>query len=497
MQKSGVDLVQLTQLSSLSREEKLQLLELLEERAKRKSYNRIRELFPDTGEFKRSGYKKHLEFFRSGYYHPERLFMAGNRVGKSEAGGFEIALHLTGEYPDWWEGKRFDKPVRVLAAGDTSQTTRDIIQKKLLGGLWTDKEWGTGIIPKANLDRKPVLKMGITEAYEGVRVKHKSGGYSFLKLRTYEQGRKIFQGTEEDIIWMDEECPYDVYEEALVRTMTTDGIFILTFTPLSGLTELVKAFIQSCKGIDIKDTSNPRYMVQAGWNDAPHLTDEQKNRLIKSLKLKPYQLRARMEGEPSLGSGAIYPYDPEDIKVKPFMIPKHWAKAYGFDVGWNRTAVVWGAWDRDNDIVYLYSEHYMGQVTPAEHTAAIKARGSWIVGSIDPASRGRSQADGKKLHDQYLQGGLNLVLADNAVEAGLFAMNERLATGRLKVFGTLANWFSEFSLYRRDDKGKIVKENDHILDATRYLIMMLVEVMTTEPIQQPVRGRSESDWRSI
>lgn len=171
--------------------------------------------------------------------------MAGNRVGKTVAGGFEAALHLTGRYPDWWEGKRFDRPVIVMCAGDTGQTTRDILQTKLLGGLFTTDDWGTGIIPGECLDKRPQIKQGIANAYEGVQVKHVSGGYSDLKFRSYDQGRKIFQGFELDMFWADEEIPQDVYAEALIRTMTTGGICIMTFTPLSGLTPLVLDFMES------------------------------------------------------------------------------------------------------------------------------------------------------------------------------------------------------------------------------------------------------------
>lgn len=495
MPKSNAEL---PPLHHLSREKKIELLELLKERQRRKNYNRIKELFPDKGPFRRDLYEKHTEFFTAGAYHSERLFMAGNRVGKTEAGGAELTYHLTGDYPHWWEGKRFDRNIRALAAGDTNQTTRDIIQKKLCGGKYGTAEWGTGLIPLERLG-KPTIKPGVADAYDSVPVKHENGEWSTLKLRSYDQGRKIFQGTEEDIIWMDEECPYDVYEEALVRTMTTDGIFILTFTPLSGLTDLVLAFLASCKEQQLTDTENPRYMVQAGWKHAPHLTEEQQQKLIKSLKLKPHQLKARMEGTPSLGSGAIYPYDADDIKSKPFMLPAHWPRAYALDVGWNKTACIWGTWDRDNDIVYLYSEHYMGHVTPAEHSAAIKARGEWMIGAIDPASKGRSQKDGDNLFDLYGRQGLKLKKADNAVEAGLLAVNERLATGRIKIFSNLTGVWHEIGLYRRDDKGKVVKENDHLMDAIRYLVMMLEKIMTLKPIEnQTVKHTAASnDWRAV
>jgi hypothetical protein len=150
-------------------------------------------------------------------------------------------------------------------------------------------------------------------------------------------------------------------------------------------------------------------------------------------------------------------------------------------VGWNRTAALWGAWDRHADCVYLYSEHYQGEAPPQVHADAIKARGDWIPGVIDPASSGSNQKDGTALRDEYAGLGLDLALADNTVEAGIHAVYRRLVSGRLKVFRTLANWRSEARLYRRDEKGKIVKERDHLMDATRYLVMSGMGRAITKP----------------
>lgn len=172
-----------------------------------------------------------------------------------------------------------------------------------------------------------------------------------------------------------------------------------------------------------------------------------------------------------LGAGVIYPVPESIVICDPFEIPEYWPRAYGMDVGWNRTAVIWGAWDRGSDTIYLYSEHYMGQAAPAVHASAIKSRGDWIPGAIDPASAGSSQVDGRALRTEYQKEGLNLFDADNAVEAGIHACYQRLVSGRIQVFRTLRNWTSEFRIYRRDENGKIVKENDHLMDATRYLVM--------------------------
>jgi hypothetical protein len=172
----------------------------------------------------------------------------------------------------------------------------------------------------------------------------------------------------------------------------------------------------------------------------------------------------------------------EDVYlVDDFDIPRHWPKAYALDVGWNRTAALWGAWDRQNDTVYLWSEHYLGEAPPQIHADAIKARGWWIPGVIDPASSGANQKDGTALRDEYATLGLDLDLADNTVEAGIHAVYRRLVSGRLKVFRSLRNFRSEISLYRRDTKGKVVKERDHLMDCNRYLIMSGMARAITEP----------------
>jgi len=232
--------------NSLSSSQKLELITLLEEKARRKKYNKIQSYFPDEGPLRRELYEKHMELFRAGKIHRERLFMAANRVGKTESGGgYEIALHLTGEYPKWWEGRRYDRPIKVLAAGDTGQSTKDIIQEKMLGGEWGSEEWGSALLPRRLITEKPISKAGISKAYESLKVKHVSGGFSEFKMRSYDQGRRIFQGFELDIFWPDEEVPLEVYEEGLIRTMTTQGMVIMTFTPLNGLTELVMSFMAS------------------------------------------------------------------------------------------------------------------------------------------------------------------------------------------------------------------------------------------------------------
>ena len=197
--------------------------------------------FLDEGPFRYEKYPKHLAFFKQGADHRERLFMAANRVGKSIAGAYESTCHLTGIYPHWWEGRRFDEPTEGWVAGDTGQTTRDILQNELLG--YPNDAMGTGMIP-ADLIINPRRRSGIPDAIDTVKIKHVSGGESLLGFKSYDQGRRSFQGTGKHFVWLDEECPQDVYGEAIVRTMTTNGMIYVTFTPLMGMTPFIQDFLR-------------------------------------------------------------------------------------------------------------------------------------------------------------------------------------------------------------------------------------------------------------
>jgi phage terminase large subunit-like protein len=461
----------------MNREEKIELLKMLEERERRVKFRKLYSYYPEEGPLRRELYVKHSEFFAAGTKYRERLMLAANRIGKTEGvGGYEMTLHLTGKYPTHWVGRRFDKAISAWAAGDTGKTVREIIQFKLLGPYG---DVGTGLIPK-DLIVKVTPKQGLPEAVDTIYVRHTSGGVSEIALKSYDQKRYSFQGTEKDVIWLDEEPPMDIYVECLLRTMTNNGMLMLTFTPLQGMSETVMAFLPGGKIQDQAEGS--KFVVMATWDDAPHLTDEIKTELWNSIP--PFQRDARSKGVPQLGAGAIFPVPESDFAVTAFEIPDHWPRVYGMDVGWNRTAVIWGALDRDTDTMYLIAEHYRGQSEPSIHAEAVKAKGKWIPGVIDPASRGRTQVDGRQLLQTYIDLGLDIDIAFNGVESGLYEVWQRLSTGRLKVFKSLENWLYEFRLYRRDEKGHIVKSNDHLMDATRYLVMSGIERARTKPVEK-------------
>lgn len=225
-----------------------------------------------------------------------------------------------------------------------------------------------------------------------------------------------------------------------------------------------------------------KMVVMAGWDDVPHLTEDSKREMLAGTP--PHLRDSRSKGVPSLGAGAVYPIPEEEIQYQVSEIPPWYRRSYGMDVGWNATAVVFGAYDADQDIAYIYDAYKRGQAEPEIHAAAIRKRypqGFTIPGAIDPASGGRGQRDGSQLLKIYRKEGLHLKEADNGVEAGIAEMYSRLSTGRLKIASHLSDIFDEYRLYRRNDIGKIIKENDHYMDALRYY------VMTGLKIARPIR----------
>jgi phage terminase large subunit-like protein len=247
-------------MQDLSYESKLELVHLLEEKEDRDRNNKFLSLFPESGPYSRDRYPKHLEFFKAGSIHKERAFIAANRSGKTVSGAYEMSLHLTGLYPNNWEGKRFDVPIQAWAAGVTNESTRDVIQRELIGRRGDE---GTGMIPKHAILRdqgsgrmRITSRPGVPDGIQDVYIKHVSGGVSELSFKSYIQGADTFQGVARHCIWLDEEPPLDVYNECLMRTAKVSGresdkiysgIIYMTFTPLKGLSDVVMSFLPGGK----------------------------------------------------------------------------------------------------------------------------------------------------------------------------------------------------------------------------------------------------------
>lgn len=418
-------------------------------------------------------YAKQTQFHEAGLLHRERLFMAGNQLGKTIAGGFEAAMHATGKYLPWWTGRRFDKPTVGWAGGVTGESTRDNPQRILLG---RSMHQGTGAIPGRDIIEVSAAR-GVSEAVDSIKVRHVSGGVSIIGFKSYEKGREKWQGETLDWVWFDEEPPQDIYTEGLTRTNATGGLTWMTFTPLLGVSEVVRSFIGD-------DKSPDRHVTQMTIDDAEHYTPEQRAIIIASYP--PHEREARSKGIPVLGSGRIFPIAEESIAVDPFDIPRSWVWIGGMDFGWDHPfAATKLAWDRDTDTVYVTAVYRSRETTPLIHAGALRPWGDWLPWAWPHDGLQHDKGSGVQLAEQYRGHGLKLTPdnatfpdGSNGVEAGLMDMLQRMQTGRLKVFRHLSEWFEEYRLYHRKD-GKVVKLADDLMSATRYGVMMLRKAEAT------------------
>lgn len=399
--------------------------------------------------------------------------MAANQVGKTVAGAAEAAIHLTGNYPDWWKGRRWDRPVRGLAGSESGELTRKGVQRLLLGTPEDKSLWGTGYIPGDAL-LKWSLRSGVANAVESISVRHKQGGTSVVSLASYDQGRTKWQADSIDFVWFDEEPPDDVYSEGLTRTNATRGCVWMTFTPLKGMSEVVSRFLL--------EKSAARHVTQMELKEAAHYSPEQIAEIEASYK--PHELEARTKGIPILGSGRVFPIEEERIKCDPFQIPAHYVQWGAIDFGWDHPfAAVKMAWDRESDTIYVTNSYRVREETPLVQAAALKPWGAmandaqWLPWVWPHDGLQHDKGSGEQLATQYRAQGLRLApkhaqFEDGSIgfEAGLMEMYGRMKIGKLKVFANLGDWFEEFRLYHRKD-GLVVKLRDDLLSATRIGIM--------------------------
>lgn len=429
---------------------------------------RLEELRRNYTMFFYKPYKKQLEFHTAGYQYRERLLMAGNKLGKTYAAGYEVAYHATGLYPDWWAGFRFRKQNRGWAGSVTSELTRDGVQRILLGPIG---RWGTGCIPKELIvDIKRAR--GVPDAVETILVRHSNGDVSQITFKAYSDGREAWQAEDLDYVWFDEEPPYDIYIEGVTRTNNSGGPVFMTFTPLLGMTTTVMRFLN--------EKHEDRSVTNMTISDVEHYSDEQKRRILASYPA--HEREARANGTPMLGSGRIFPVAEEAIReVSLVSIPLHWKRIIGIDFGWDHpTAAVDLAYDPDADCIHVLKAYRKREALPLVHAAAIRPWGNWIPVAWPKDGYQHDKGSGEEIAHQYKN--LDLAMLSeyakfgddrgNGVEAGLMDMLERMETGRLKVNENLAEWFEEFRMYHRED-GEVVKLFDDLMAATRYALMML------------------------
>lgn len=438
-------------------------------------------------------YIKQLEFHNSRA--TERILSGANQSGKSIAGTMETCFHLTGNYPDWWDGHRVlprlnasngEYELNAWVLGTDSKTVRDSLQSKIIGTEQRDFRDGC-IHPDFIMKDSKIMSRGVPGLIDTIYIKHRSGCPVKLQFRSYEQGRENLQAATIDFVYCDEEPPEDVMGELRARIAATGGFLYMAFTPLKGMTPLVQEFWS-------RDNSE-KFLVCMNIYEAKHFTEE-KLKKIESLYsgLSEAERQARMMGIPTMGSGMVYPIDDKDIMYETFPLPKNFKRLGGLDFGRGEhpTALVWIALDPMTDIIYVYDCEKTVKKSIAENASLMKKRGAWIPFAYPHDLMRESgverakmmdvdkKSEGYKYKTMYEDEGImftphnaKTIEGSNKVENGIVEIRQRMLTGRLKIARHLHELWKEKQIYRYGDDLKPVKQKDDLMDALRYAVIMV------------------------
>jgi phage terminase large subunit-like protein len=465
---------------------------------------------------------KQLEFHNTAAR--EIMLRAGNQLGKTTAGCAQLAFDALGLYfDDWYQGRRFVKPPKIerpfdflaWAASTTSTTTRDGAQTKLLGDVRQRDGLGTGLIPLDNIVGRPTMARGISDFVDTVNLRREVGGSAVIRFKTFEMDRKAYQGESVDEVLIDEDPGDDViWGECLARLTATDGRILFTSTPMPGRTAICKRFIARVPGtVEIR-------MRQV---DAEHIPEERRAEIAATFK--DSERATRVDGEYMQGEGCVFEIPESEIKHNqdPSTFPLHWPWIWGLDfshAGMSASAhpfaAVLGCWSRDDgDVIYIVHALKLQRMLPAQHVQQMQKHPCWDAPCAWPHDgNNRSFETGVTFAHIYKKLGLKMLggharfaaTNDYNFESGIAEMENRFATGRLKIAEHLVELWEEYRGYHRVN-GLVHKVDDDLLSALRVLCMDVRRAQMLPPrfgqagfwrggapLQQEQMARGVNDW---
>lgn len=455
-------------MGNVNKKQKIEVLALLEEK------NRRNRTFAARNAYRAMyGWQKEFVAATSKFY--ECCLCAANQIGKTYTGTTIDAIHLLGDYPDDWAGHRFAHAPFCWGLGYSMEKTRDLLQTALFGNI-ANGQFEGGLIPAERIVSREMVA-GTTNAARTVKVKHSSGDLSTIQFWSYSQGQHAIMGDIVDWFHIDEE-PRDqtIRPQVLTRTINGDsgagGRGIYTFTPENGRTSLVMQFMDT--------PAASQFFMQKGWDDAPHMTQEKRGRLLE--QYPAHQRDMRTKGIPMLGHGRIYDLSEDFITCDPFEIPAHWFVINGLDFGYDHPqAHIKLVEDRDNGDFYVINSYKASKVSANEAWGAIKMWAEDIPTAWphDGLQHEKARDASLQLKNHYENAGFNLLSSfatwpdgGNSVESGIFEINDLMRKGKFKIFKGLRSVLDEVLQYHRESNGYIAKTMDDCLDAVRYAYMM-------------------------
>lgn len=462
----------------------LELQELKDQIEDHDKYNKLLSFIP---------YEYQLRFMKAGAKFKQRLMRSGNQTGKSYGASFEFAMHLTGQYQDYYEGERITTSDHTYwCIGIDLDSTARVMQKALFGtaNVRLEDNIGTGAIPQDAIDFASITKDG--GRIVSARIKHVDGGYNTLQFFGAAQGADRLMGSVVKGVWIDEEPKHnsmEIYSQCLTRTTTTDGFILMTATPEMGYTALQRMFAE--------DETGHLHVDSASWDECPHITEKDIARLLAGVPA--FQHDMRRKGLPVLGSGAVFPFLDDAIMCEDFEPAPHWQAlaALDFSSVHDASVIAYACHDQEADIYYIYhvdridemenkNPKYMAKLilegkTPRIPTVSPHDGG---VNSVNPESKAKVMRDaGVNILSQSFYNPPELSISFSSKwgssierEPGLTDMRRLFEEGRLKIARSCVSFFREKGQFFYSQKAggglKTVGEDDTI-DACRYAIVSL------------------------
>lgn len=406
-----------------------------------------------------------------------RLYIGGNRSGKSTAGIVEDL---------WWLTKRHpyrDFPARPTKGRIVSVDFLNGVKKIIIPML---KQW----VPPSE------LKGGAWETayYAGDRVLNFENG-SFVELMSYDQDLDKFAGTARDFIHYDEEPPKDIYTECTMRLIDYKGSSWLTMTPVEGMTWVFDDLYE-------KGTSgHPRIgVVEIGTEENPFIDIAEVESAMEDLS--PEERQARLEGRFVAVGGLVYKKFNPKIHVIPamdpleFKDPRRFKQYMSLDHGFNNpTAVLWHAVNSENKVI-TFDEHYAAEKTIKYHAGIIKAKEQSHgrrpdIRVCDPALEQRQAITGTSIRTEYAVLGIGMVTGNNDILTGIAKVTEYMNTfdssglPNWQITENCANlikelkrlkwktWATKKQAHSNNVYEQIHKKDDHACDSCRYFFTLM------------------------
>ena len=408
-----------------------------------------------------------------------RLFMGGNRSGKTTAGAIEAICYALGERPylPAKSPKRLisSKPTRIRVWGeDYTNHIGQVIVPKL-------KEW----LPKDSILDSKKNQQGVEVLW---KVRHHLGGESTIEILSYEQDPAKAEGWDGDFVWYDEPPPRSHFISSERGLIDRSGRSVLTMTPIKEPWIYDEIYLQR---------DGKKYTcILVDMDENPHLGEKEKTAFLE--KLTADEIVARKHGEFQHLTGLIYKeFNPSIHVIEPFELETDKYAWYEALDPHPRTphAVLWMAVAPDGT-KYIVDEYFQtGVIEGLAADVHTKRNGKRVVRAIiDPISVGLDPITGTTIQSELLKHGLYYEEASKDLTAGILRVKQALTIrnnrSEIYVFSTCERTLWEIKRYiwdewkggskdARDPKPKPRDKDDHQMENLYRLL--LLEPMYVSP----------------